>query len=70
MSATLTVKYVLRGLHLEPVKNQANVSVIQIDSPALDKTFQERAKAGEEQMTEEDWNKFEKDISDAFEQIP
>jgi len=70
MSATLTVKDVLGGINFEPVKGHPQVSVIQIKSPGQHRKVKTRAKRDSDQMTEEDWNKFEKDINDAFEQIP
>jgi hypothetical protein len=52
---------VLEDFELTPVKGDANAFIIHPKSkphPAKEKT------------TVEDWNKFEKDIADAFEKIP
>jgi hypothetical protein len=46
---------------LTPAKGRSNAFVIHSKN---------KPHHAEEKMTVEDWNKFEKDIADAFEQIP
>ena len=70
MSAILTVQDVLREARFEPVKGHPQISVIQVKSTGLHRKAKTRAKRNSDQMTEKDWNKFEKDINDAFEQVP
>ncbi len=48
-------------LELTPVEGKPNLYVMQIKTPAT---------PVEGEMTEADWDKFEKDINDAFEQVP
>ena len=70
MSMTLSLKQLLRQARLEPVKGQPQVSVFQIKSPKQFRKPGSRARKGRDQLTADDWKKFEKDINDAFEQIP
>ena len=49
------------GFKFTPVEGRANEFVIASKLPPRD---------AEKEMTPEDWDKFEKDIEDAFEQIP
>jgi hypothetical protein len=62
MSTSTFVEEFKERLDFVPVQGQPNLFLIQArDSKA--------ATVGEE-MTDEDWNQFEKDIAEAFEQIP
>ena len=58
-----------RAFTLRPLKGRPNVSVIhaRVETPR-------RAKPGggkgRHELSERDWDKFEKDIADAFERVP
>ena len=51
-----------KAFEFTPVKGRTNDFVIHAKAPRTDSNAQE--------MTPADWDKFEKDIADAFEQIP
>jgi hypothetical protein len=61
MKSAMLVEDFDEKFELIPAKGRSNAFVIS----SKDKPHHAEAK-----MTAEDWNKFEKDISDAFEQVP
>jgi hypothetical protein len=63
---TKTEKDPIAAFELLPVPRGQNVSVIRLKPPPKSK----RGKRRTGKMTEADWDKFEKDIEDAFEQVP
>ena len=63
MSAATLVKELNEAFKFAPVTGHANEYVIHAKTPGRN------ASAGME-MTPGDWDKFEKDIADAFEQVP
>jgi hypothetical protein len=69
MNAAMSVKNVL-GEVKEPVKGHPGVSVIRMKATAQRQGGKARRKNGDGEMSEKDWDKFEKDIEDAFEQVP
>jgi len=60
-SATL-VEDLNPAFEFTPVEGHLNEYVIHAKTPPT--------KRGESEMTSDDWDKFEKDIEDAFEQVP
>ena len=61
MSAATFVENFSEAFEFTPVEGHANASVIH--PKAL-------GRPSEKEMTPADWDKFEKDITDAFEQVP
>ncbi|HEY5298424.1 MAG TPA: hypothetical protein VIK59_10910 [Verrucomicrobiae bacterium] len=61
MKSAMLVEDFDETFELTPAKGCANAFVIHP---------KDRPRHDEEKMTAVDWNKFEKDIADAFEQIP
>ena len=61
MKSAMLVEDFDEAFELMPAKGRANAFVIPPKS---------KARPTEDKMTAEDWNKFEKDIADAFEQVP
>jgi hypothetical protein len=70
MSSTKTVKDCLAAFKLQPVEERPNISVICFETPRSPRVTRQRDKGRRTGMTAEDWDKFEKDIAEAFEQVP
>ena len=68
MSLATTAKDFLGALELQPMGKRPNTSIIRPRTHRLPAGKGRRGRHGE--MTDEDWDKFEKDIADAFEQVP
>jgi hypothetical protein len=68
MNLATTAKDFLGALELQPVGKRPNTSIIRLGTHRLPTAKGFRGRHAE--MTEEDWDKFEKDIADAFEQVP
>ncbi|MGA2436752.1 MAG: hypothetical protein ABSG25_15865 [Bryobacteraceae bacterium] len=62
MGSATIVEDLKKAFEFTPVKGRTNDFVIHAKAPRTDSNAQE--------MTPADWDKFEKDIADAFEQIP
>jgi hypothetical protein len=63
MSAATLVEEFNEAFKFAPVTGHSNECVIHAKTPR-------RAASAEMEMTPADWDKFEKDIADAFEQVP
>lgn len=63
METATSVEDFREAFEFAPVEGRANESIILSKAPRLN------GHAGNE-MTPADWDKFEKDIADAFEQVP
>jgi hypothetical protein len=63
MSAAISVEDFKEAFEFTPVNGRANEFVIHSTIPL-------RNGHTEKEMTPADWDKFEKDIADAFEQVP
>jgi hypothetical protein len=61
MKSVVLAEKIDETFELAPAKGHSNVFVIQPKT---------RPHPAAEKMTAEDWNKFEKDIAGAFEQVP
>jgi len=70
MGAAMSVKDVLGEVTLQAVKGHPQVSVIRLSATGEHGSPKGRRKNHRDEMTEADWDKFEKDIEDAFEQVP
>jgi hypothetical protein len=68
MSLATTAKDSLGALELQPVEKRPNISIIRFRTHRLPTAKGRGGRHAE--MTDEDWDKFEKDIADAFEQVP
>jgi hypothetical protein len=70
MSAATIAKRFNRAFTLTPLEGRPNVSVIRA-RPESRRSAKPRGGNGRRhEMSEQDWDKFEKDIADAFEQVP
>jgi len=63
MSAATLAQEFSKALEFAPVEGRSNEYVIRAKLP-------HRNGNAEKEMTPADWDKFEKDIADAFEQVP
>ncbi len=70
MSAATSLTYILGQVRLQAVKGHPQLSVIRLRATAGRRTARSGRKVRADEMTEQDWDKFEKDIDDAFEQVP
>jgi hypothetical protein len=61
MKSAMLIEDFDEAFELTPTKGRSNAFVIHPKS---------KSHPAAEKMTAEDWNKFEKDIADAFEQVP
>jgi len=69
MKAATTSKAILPEIDLVPMKGNPRISIFK--ETALPRGVKNRRKRGAgREMTPADWDKFEKDIADAFEQVP
>lgn len=66
----MRAKDCLAGFKLQPVEERSNISVIHFETPRSPRATHQRGKGRRTGMTAADWDKFEKDIADAFEQVP
>jgi hypothetical protein len=60
----------LGSFALRPVEGQPNTSIIRLKLNRNRRAAPKRGATLRSKMTDEDWDKFEKDIVDAFEQVP
>jgi hypothetical protein len=52
------------------LRGRPNVSIIHAEAGSRPSPGLGRGKGGRREMSEKDWDKFEKDIADAFERVP
>jgi hypothetical protein len=60
----------LSAFTLHPVEKRPNTFVIRFKRSPSRRTASKHPKGRLHEMTDEDWDKFEKDIVDAFERVP
>jgi hypothetical protein len=70
MNSLMRAKDCLAGFKLQPVEERSNISVIHFETPRFPRATQKCGQGCRTGMTAADWDKFEKDIADAFEQVP
>jgi hypothetical protein len=70
MSAATIVEDFNAVFEFRPVAGHPNTSIIHPRTERSRRVVPKRSKGGRAEMTVEDWDKFEKDIADAFEQVP
>ena len=69
MSAATIAKRFNRAFTLRPLEGRPDVSFIHARAEGR-RWAKESGGKGRREMSEQDWDKFEKDIADAFEQVP
>ena len=70
MSAARIAKRFRSPFILRPLRGRPNVSIIHAEAAPRPSPGLGRGKGGRREMFEKDWDKFEKDIADAFERVP
>lgn len=70
MSATTIAKRFNSAFTLRPLEGRPNVSVIRARAENWPRAKPGGGKGRRREMSEQEWDKFEKDIADAFEQVP
>jgi hypothetical protein len=70
VSAATIVEDFNAVFEFRPVAGHPNTSIIHPRTKRARRLMSKRSKDGHGEMTAEDWDKFEKDIADAFEQVP
>ena len=70
MSPTTATEDALTGFEFHLVERHPNLSVIRFKAEYSRQSAPRHGERRPSEMTQEDWDKFEKDIADAFEQVP
>ncbi len=70
MSAATIAKRFRSPFTLRPLRGRPNVSIIHAVAAPWPLSGLRRGEGGDRGMSEQDWDKFEKDIADAFERVP
>lgn len=70
MSLATSATEVLGAFTLRPVEGHPNKSIIRLKIHRNRPATPNRGRRRHSEMTDGDWDKFEKDIADAFEQLP
>ena len=70
MSAATIAKRFNLAFTLRPLEGRPNVSVIHARAESPQWAKPRGGSNRRHEMSEQDWDKFEKDIADAFEQVP
>jgi hypothetical protein len=70
MNSTTCATDFLEALTLRPVEGQRSTSIIHTKMLRNRRAASRNGRSRSSEMTDADWDKFEKDIADAFEQIP
>ncbi len=70
MSAATIAKRFRFPFTLRPLRGRPNVSIIHAEAAPRPSPSLRHGKDGRREMSERDWDKFEKDIADAFERVP
>lgn len=70
MSAATIAKRFNKAFTLTPLEGRPNVSVIHARTESPQSAKPRGGSGRRHEMSEQDWDKFEKDIADAFERVP